>query len=329
MSQLKIVSPSPHIYSKERTSTIMWWVSFALLPLVITSTWVFGLRSLVIILTAVGASVVSEYVISKYILKKQVLISDGSAVVTGILLAANLPVSIPVYQVVIGAIVAIGVGKMVFGGIGNNPFNPALVGRTFLLISFPVQMNTFPAPGFSLWSSSADAVSSATPLGIAAAGGTMSDLPGYMDIFLGQVGGTLGGIGVLAVLIGGLILIAKKIIDWQMPALFLGGIVLVTGSAWLIDPQAYLSPLFHIMAGGAMLGAFFMVTDYSTSPMTLKGKMIFAGSAGIITAVIRLFAALPDGVAYSILVMNALVPLIDRACRPKAFGRFSQEKANV
>ncbi|AFG36634.1 RnfABCDGE type electron transport complex subunit D [Spirochaeta africana] len=324
MSSPRIVAPSPHIHAGTSTRTLMWWVNLALLPLVITSVAVFGLRSLVVILTAVAACMLTEYILARFVLKKQVLVEDGSAIVTGILLAANLPVTIPFYQVILGSVVAIGIGKMAFGGIGHNPFNPALVGRTFLLVSYPVEMTTWSPPGFRLWTTMSDVVSTATPLGVVAEGPAteiFSNLPGYWELFWGNVGGTLGGVGVFAMLIGAVILLAKRIIDWQTPAAFLGGLILITGIAWLADPGEFINPLYHVLAGGAMLGAVFMVTDYTTSPMTMAGRMVFAGGAGVLTAVIRLFAALPDGVAYAILVMNALVPLIDRGFPPRRFGK--------
>ncbi len=323
MSKLRIISPSPHISSPVSTGMIMWMVSFALLPLMVTSVWVFGLRSLAVIAVSVVSCVTIEFLLTKFVMKQTVLVSDGSAVVTGILLAANLPATMPLYQVVIGAAAAIGIGKLVFGGIGNNPFNPALVGRAFLLISYPVDMTTYVKPGFQVWADAADSITAATPLGVLAEGGAQAadQLPGFMDLFWGNVGGTLGGIGVCAVLLGGLLLIVFHVVDWRIPLTYLGSLAAVTGLAWLINPEAYVNPLFHMMAGGAMLGAFFMVTDYTTTPMTRKGRVIFAASAGVITAVIRLFGALPDGVAYSILFMNALVPLIDRAVVPKPFGR--------
>ncbi|MFW5801441.1 MAG: RnfABCDGE type electron transport complex subunit D, partial [Spirochaeta sp.] len=314
MSSPRVIAPSPHIHVGTSTRTLMWWVNLALLPLVITSVAVFGLRSLAVIFIAVSACMLTEYVIAKFVIRKHVLVEDGSAIVTGVLLAANLPVTIPFYQVIIGSIVAIGIGKMVFGGIGHNPFNPALVGRTFLLVSYPVEMTTWVAPGFRLWTTTADTVSAATPLGVVAERASaeiFNDLPGYWELFWGNVGGTLGGVGIFAVLIGAVILLAKRIIDWQTPAAFLGSLAAVTGIAWLINPVEYVDPLYHVLAGGAGLGAIFMVTDYTTSPMTVRGRMIFAGGAGALTAVIRLFASLPEGVAYAILLMNAFVPLID------------------
>ncbi|GAB6090090.1 RnfABCDGE type electron transport complex subunit D [Spirochaeta dissipatitropha] len=324
MSTQRIIAPSPHVHAGTSTRTLMWWVNLALLPLVITSVSVFGLRSLAVILLAVVSCMLTEYIVARFILKKQVLVEDGSAIVTGILLAANLPVTLPFYQVIIGSVVAIGIGKMAFGGIGHNPFNPALVGRTFLLVSYPVEMTTWVAPGFRLWTRAGDVISTATPLGIVAEGSAtevFSNLPGYWELFWGNVGGTLGGVGAFAVLIGAVIMIAKRIIDWQTPAAFIGGLALVTGAAWLINPYEFISPVYHILAGGAMLGAVFMVTDYTTSPMTMPGRILFAGGAGVLSAVIRLFAALPEGVAYAILVMNAFVPLIDKAFPPKRFGK--------
>jgi electron transport complex protein RnfD len=219
-----------------------------------------------------------------------------------------------------GSVVAIGVAKMAFGGLGKNPFNPALVGRAFMLASFPVEMTSWPVPLTNAWSLGADAVTSATPLGILAEKGP-ADLPGYMDLFLGKVGGCIGEVSALAILIGGLYMIYKKIITWHIPVFYLLSLAGFSGVLYLIDASKYADPLFHILAGGAMLGAWFMATDMVTSPMSIKGQIIFAVGGGILCGAIRIFGSYPEGCSYSILIMNAFVPLIDKYAKPKRFGR--------
>ncbi|MDA3947873.1 MAG: RnfABCDGE type electron transport complex subunit D [Spirochaeta sp.] len=323
-----VVALPPHERSDVSVARIMWSVVLALIPTTLVGVWFYGLRGLVVTLVAVGASVATEHFVARYMFKKETSsVGDGSAVVTGMLLAFNVPASIPLWQIVVGAIVAIGVAKMAFGGIGNNPFNPALVGRAFMLVSFPVDMTTWPVPGaqgFTAWN--LDAVTAATPLGLvkeAGAGGLgaiADQLPSYGALFLGNIGGCIGEASALAVIIGGVYLIWKGFIPWMVPLVYLAGLALVTGIAWAIDPGTYIDPLYHILAGGAMLGAWFMVTDMTTSPMALRGRIIFAASAGVLAGIIRLFGGFPEGVSYSILIMNALVPVIDRHIKPRKFG---------
>jgi electron transport complex protein RnfD len=306
----------------------MWTVALALVPTTLVGVWFYGIRAAMVTLVAVGASVAVEHLVVRYMFRRETTtVTDGSAVVTGMLLAFNVPASVPLWQIVVGAIVAIGVGKMAFGGIGNNPFNPALVGRAFMLISFPVDMTTWPVPGsqgFFAWN--LDAVTAATPLGLvkeAGSGGLSSlaaDLPSYGSLFLGNIGGCIGEASALAVILGGVFLIWKGYIAWQVPVSFLAALGAVTGIAWAIDPSTYIDPLYHILAGGAMLGAVFMVTDMTTSPMSLTGRLVFAAGAGVLTGLIRLFGGFPEGVSYSILIMNSLVPVIDRHIKPRKFG---------
>jgi electron transport complex protein RnfD len=261
-----------------------------------------------------------ELAIQKYLLKTEIRISDGSAIVTGLLLAFNLPSNLPWWMIVLGALFAIGVGKMTYGGLGNNPFNPALVGRVFLLISFPVQMTSWPLPISSRYHY-LDAVTGATPLGILkeavrngeAVPKVMHQLPDHMQLFLGQMGGSLGEVSAIALILGFFWLLYKRIITWHIPVF--------SGILWMIDPNNYASPVFHILTGGVMLGAIYMATDLVTSPMTSKGMMLFATGIGIITVIIRIFGSYPEGVSFAILIMNAFVPLINKYVKPVRYGR--------
>ncbi len=287
----------------------------------------FGWSALIVTAVAVLSCVLFEYLIQKYLLKKEISISDGSAIVTGVLLAFCLPVNIPLWQIVIGSLVAIGVGKMTFGGLGNNPFNPALVGRVFLFISFPVQMTSWPVPqGFK--TSLTDAITGSTPLGIIKEGVRnsesmdviMQNVPSNMEMFYGHMGGSMGEIAAIALALGFLYLLIKKIITWHIPVTILTTIVIFTGILWLVNPEQNASPVFHLLTGGVMLGAIFMATDYVTSPMTAKGMIVFAIGIGVLTVIIRRFGAYPEGVQFAILIMNAFVPLINTYMKPKRFG---------
>lgn len=326
-TQLLTVSPSPHIHKGESVSSIMYGVVISLLPAVFMSVYVFGISALLVMLYAVVSCLVFEFLINKYLLKKSISVLDGSAVITGILLAFNLPNSIPWWAIVVGSLVAIGIGKMAFGGLGNNPFNPALVGRVFLLISFPVPMTSWPVP-FENRMSLVDGVTGATPLGMIKegldAGQTipqlMEKLPPHFDFFIGNMGGSLGEISGFALLIGFLYLIYRKIVTWHIPVAMLGTIALFTGIFWLSDPNTYADPLFHILTGGILLGAFYMATDYVTSPMSYKGMILYGMGIGVVTVVIRLWGAYPEGVSFAILIMNAFVPLINKYIKPKRFG---------
>ncbi len=312
---------SPHIKSPQSVAKVMWAVSIALIPSFIASVTFFGPRALLVLAVAVLSCVLTEAFIQAFMLKKPITVSDGSAVVTGLLLAFNIPVSIPLWMVAVGGFVAIGIGKMAFGGIGNNPFNPALVGRAFMTTSFAAPMTNWRLPLVF------DGSTGATPLGIienAAQTGMsalQSDLPGYFNMFIGNIGGSLGETSALAILIGGIFLIARGLIDWRTPLFFLGSLAAFTGIFWGIAPESYADPLFHVLAGGAMLGAWFMATDMTTSPMSRKGRIIFAVGAGLLTGIIRLFGAFPGGVSYAILIMNAMVPVIDNHIRPKRFAQ--------
>lgn len=322
-----LIALPPHERSEVSVEKIMWSVVVALLPTTLAGIYFYGIRALLVTAVAVGAGVLVEHLVVRYLFKRPTTtVTDGSAVVTGMLLAYNVPASIPLWEIIVGAIVAIGVAKMAFGGIGNNPFNPALVGRAFMLISFPVDMTTWPVPGAARFSLNLDAVTAATPLGLikeAGQGGLASlagELPSYLDLFLGNIGGCIGEASVPAVIIGGLYLVYKGYIAWPVPLVYLGTLAVTTGIAWMIDPTTYMDPLYHVLAGGAMLGAWFMVTDMTTSPMSLQGRIIFAGIAGVLAGLIRLFGGFPEGVSYSILIMNAFVPVIDRHIKPRKFG---------
>ena len=324
--QMLTVSPSPHIHKDESVSSLMYGVLLALVPALLVSIYVFGIGAIYVTILAVLSCVIFEFVIVKYMLKRPATILDGSAIITGVLLAFNLPTSIPWWAIIIGSLVAIAIGKLAFGGLGNNPFNPALVGRVFLLISFPVPMTSWPKAEAS-WTFT-DAISGATPLGALKEGidagipmnEIVSELPPYLDFFMGIQGGSLGEISGLALLIGFLYMLYKKIITWHTPIAMLGSIFLITGVFWILDPNVYMDPLFHIITGGVLLGAFFMATDYVTSPMTKKGMLIYGSGIGLITVVIRLWGAYPEGVSFAILIMNAFVPLIDKYVKPKRFG---------
>ena len=325
MSNLLTVSPSPHTKGEESIPKIMRSVIVAMIPAMIMSVIFFGPASLKIISVAVISCLLFEFSIQKYLLKVQTTIRDGSAVITGLLLAFNLPAGIPVWLVVAGSLVAIGIAKLSFGGLGQNPFNPALVGRVFLLISFPVQMTTWTAN-----ITAADTFTGATPLGLLKEGlrsgkslaqiAADSQIPGYFDMFWGNMSGSLGEISAIAILIGGLYLLWKKIITWHIPAAVLGSIFIFEGLLWIFAPGRFMDPIFHLITGGAMLGAFFMATDLTTSPMTPKGKLIFGAGIGVITMCIRNFGAYPEGISFAILIMNGFTPLINATVKPKRFG---------
>jgi len=328
MSTQLTISPSPHIHADSSVKKIMYGVVIALLPALFVSIYFYGLSALVVSLSAIISCMVFEWLIQKYLLKVETSITDGSAILTGLLLAFNVPGSIPIWIVVIGSLVAIGIGKMSFGGLGSNVFNPALVGRVFMLISFPVQMTSWPKPEVLNFSFT-DAVTGATPLAIIkeglAKGDHFQDIIAnagisYSNLFIGNIGGSLGEISALALLIGGIYMIMKKIITWHIPVSVLVTIFVFTGILWYINPETNADPVFHIITGGAMLGAIYMATDLVTSPMTHKGQIIFGIGIGLLTVIIRVFGAYPEGVSFAILIMNALVPLINIYFKPKRFG---------
>ena len=320
MANKLIVSPSPHVQTSQSTAHIMRDVVIALLPALVVSTIVFGVDVLRVTALSVAACVVFEFLIQKYVVRGPLTISNWSAVVTGVLLAFNLPASIPWWIVLIGAFVAIAIAKMTFGGLGKNPFNPALVGRVFLLVAYPVQMTTWPLPVNGAF----DALSGATPLAAVKHGLAGPDALGVQDLLLGNMPGSLGEVAALALLVGFVYLLWRRVITWHIPvtilvtmALFAFVVALCKGESGAMLWQL---PLFHVLAGGAILGSVFMATDYSTSPMTVKGGVIFGIGIGVITMLIRLWGAYPEGMSFAILLMNACVPLINKYVKPKRFG---------
>ncbi len=323
-----IVSLSPHDHAKDSVSKIMYGVVIAMIPALLVSVYFFGLDAIRVNLIAIAACIFFEWIIQKLLLKGELTITDGSAIVTGMLLAFNVPSNLPWWIIVIGALVSIGIGKMSFGGLGNNPFNPALVGRVFLLISFPVQMTSWPKVQVLNFAMT-DAQTGATPLAIVKEGlkngesfsSIINNLPtSYSDMFFGQMGGSLGEISAIALIIGGLYMLYRKIITWHIPVSIIATVAIFTGILYGINPDKYADPLFHLLTGGLMLGAIFMATDMVTSPMTAKGMIIYGVGIGIITVLIRVWGAYPEGVSFAILIMNAFTPLINYYVKPKRFG---------
>ncbi len=305
--QLLTVSSSPHIRASHSTGTIMRDVVIALLPAFAAGIIYFGINTAIITLLCIASCVVTEALLQKYVMKRQVTVTDWSAVVTGILLAFNMPVTAPWWLAVIGSVFAIGIVKQCFGGIGQNFINPALAARAFLLASWPTRMTS---AAFIT-----DSATAATPLGLLKEGGeaAAASLPSYMDLFMGNVSGSIGEVSTLAILLGGIYLIVRQVISWRIPVVFIGTVMVLT----LASGQ---DPLYHAMAGGLMLGAFFMATDYSSSPVTVKGQIIYAVGCGVVTSVIRLWGGYPEGVSYSILLMNVATPLIERYSMPRLYG---------
>ena len=318
------ISGSPHVHGGESTKKIMYSVIIALIPAFLFSIYFFGFDAVRVTFISVAACVLVEWLIQKFLIKGPCTIADGSAIITGILLAFNLPSNIPAWMVIIGSIVAIGIGKMSFGGLGNNPFNPALVGRVFMLISFPVAMTTWPTPQPLFGGAAIDALTGPTLLGYVkeglSQGVSAENLIMYDNIKGFIYSGSLGEIGSIAVIIGGLFLIIRKVIDWQTPVIIVATVAVVSTLCYIIDPSQFVHPMVHIFGGGLMLGAFFMATDMATSPMTMKGKIIFSIGVGALTIIIRLWGAYPEGMSFAILIMNAFVPLINKACKPTRFG---------
>ncbi|MFH1777113.1 MAG: RnfABCDGE type electron transport complex subunit D [Candidatus Omnitrophota bacterium] len=308
-----IVTASPHIYSTETVAKIMWTVVIALLPAGGIGVVLFGTRALWVIAVAIAVAGGTEVIIQR-LRNKSATIYDGSAVLAGLLLAYNLPPGIPLWMVALGAVAAIGFGKHIFGGLGHNLFNPALIGRVFLLASFPQEMTAFSAP----WA--VDGIARPTPLGIVKEKGIQVLNISYGDLFIGNRGGCIGEVCILALILGAIYLLYKGYISWHIPLSFIstgGFLVWVYGGKGIFSGDI----IFHILSGGLILGAFFMATDYVTSPLTNKGKLIFGTGCGALTAVIRLWGGYPEGVSYAILIMNAFTPLIDKFTTPKKFGR--------
>lgn len=320
MSREFSVRTSPHVFKDTTTKKIMFTVILTILPAAIGGVYFFGLRALYVILAACASALFFEYSCNK-IMGRDVTIFDGSALLTGLLLALTLPPHVPLWIPIVGSFIAIAIAKQAFGGLGANIFNPALVGRAFLLASWPVLMTSWPAVlpfGSDSWLGRADAVTAATPLTLQArVDAVTSATPHvkalYENLFIGSVGGSIGETSAALILLGGLILIIKGLIDWRIPACFIGTVAIFSHALGS-------DPFYHVLAGGLLLGAFFMATDYVTSPTTKRGRIIFAIGCGVITTVIRFFGGPPEGITYSILIMNAVTPLIDRHIRPRRFG---------
>ena len=293
-----LVTPNPHIKDSTSIEDIMWTVVYALIPAVLAATYFFGFRSLLIVAVSIIGAVITEYIFLK-IRKKDIVVSDGSAVLTGLLLALTLPPSIPLWTAFLGSVVGIGLGKQVFGGIGHNPFNPALVGRAFLTASYPVIMTTW----------TVDGTSTATPLARLAGG----EILRIWNLFIGNTGGSLGETSSLALLLGAAFLIYKGYINWRIPTGMISTVIIVTFLAGA-------NPIIHLFSGSLILGAFFMATDMVTSPVTKKARWVFGIGAGLLVAIIRLWGGYPEGVMYSILFMNTTVPLLDRYLKPRTLG---------
>ena len=319
MSKLDLtltVSSSPHIRAKHNTSSIMQSVIVALLPALAVAGYVFGMRTFLIVAICVASCVVTEAVIQK-LMKKPITVSDWSAVVTGLLLAFNLPITAPWWMCIVGSVFAIALVKQCLGGLGHNFMNPALAARAFLVASWPTHMTG------TAYIPAADTFTTATPLGILKEGMDLTTLPSNLDMFLGINGvyGSIGEISALALLIGGIYLIVRGVISWRIPAVYLATVAILS----LVFGQ---DPIFQLCSGGLMLGAFFMATDYVSSPSTPVGQIIFAFGCGLITMIIRMFGGYPEGVSYSILLMNVAAPLIERFTRPRIYGAPKKEKKN-
>ena len=322
MDKKLLVSSSPHIRSEITTQKLMLDVIIALIPAAIGGIWFFGIRAAILIITSVVSCVLFEYLARK-LMKRSSTISDLSAVVTGLLLAMNLPPTLPVWMAIVGSFFAIVIVKQLFGGLGHNFVNPALAARAMLLASYGSKMTSWIEPvnkiAVGVASSAtppADIDSYATPLAAIKGGGK---LPELMDMFLGNIGGSLGETSAMLLIIGGIYLILRGAISWHIPVIYCGTVFVLT---WVMGPEGLFTgnPVFHLLAGGLMLGAIYMATDYTTSPMTKKGMVIYAVGCGILTVLFRLYTNMPEGVSYAILLMNVAVPLIDRYSKPKRFG---------
>ena len=311
-----VVSGTPHVRSKESIQSIMRDVIIALVPATAAGIYYFGINALILVIAAIASAVVFEAICQK-VMKKPVTVSDLSAVVTGLLLAMNLPAAAPVWVAIVGSAFAIIFGKQLFGGLGQNFINPALAGRAFLLASYPTEMTTWSVPnGLEV----ADAATYATPLAQLKAGHLDASLG---ELMLGQCGGTIGETCAIALIIGGVYLLYKHVISWKIPVIYIATVAILFA---VIGRQGVRMPLQEIMAGGVMLGGIFMATDYASSPVTAKGQIIFAVGAGLITYLIRTFGGYPEGVSYSILIMNCAVPLIERFTEPTIFGALPKTK---
>lgn len=332
-----VVSLSPHVHSGDSVQKNMYWVIVALVPALVCSAIAFGIGALVTTAISVAACVITEWAINKFLLRNnKCTVCDYSAVLTGILLAFNMPSNIAPWIIVIGAIFAIGVVKMTFGGLGCNLFNPALAGRAFLLISFPVQMTTWPVPGQS-FGTYLDAETGATPLALAKqlfkTTGAQHDEAlrqitslEWSDMFFGNRGGCLGEVCAAALILGLIILLVKKVITWHIPVSIIATVAVLSSILYVSNPTAYASAPVELLSGGLLLGAIFMATDYVTSPMSPKGQLVYGVAIGALTVIIRTYGAYPEGMSFAILIMNAFVPLINNKFKPKRFGEVPAKK---
>lgn len=328
-----VVSLSPHAHGTDTVERNMFGVVIALIPALLVSFLYFGLGSVVVCLTSVAACMFFEWAISKYMLSQEPSLTDGSAIVTGLLLGMNLPSNLPLWIIIIGALVAIGVGKMSFGGLGHNPFNPALVGRCFLLVSFPAQMTSWPLIG--QLGKYSDAVTGATPLSIMKTAiktndpSVLNSVPDALHLLLGNNptggSGTIGEVCALALILGLCFMLWRKIITWHIPVAIIATVFVFSGLLHLANP-VYANPLTVILSGGLMLGAIFMATDYVTSPMTHKGQIIYGVCIGFLTVVIRNWGSYPEGMSFAILIMNGFTPLINYYVKPKRYGEVPAKK---
>ena len=317
-----IVSPSPHLHTKTSTKSLMRDVVIALIPAVVVSVLFYGWSELLVLGVSVASCVLLEYLITKYLLKKPCTVGDWSAVITGVLLALNLPATTPWWVVLIGAVVAIGVAKMTFGGLGQNLFNPAIVGRVFLLISFPTYMTDWTKPQGFITNSIVDAYSGATPLGIAKGfGPEATEAMDYLNMLFLNIGGSAGELSAIALLIGFAYLLIRRVIRPYITLSIIATVAVFSGIFWAVNPAEYTDPLFNILTGGLLLGSIFMATDYVTSPMSNWGGVVFGVGIGVITMLIRYFGAYPEGVSFAILIMNSVVPLLNKWFHTKKYGR--------
>ena len=311
------VSPSPHVHGGDTVFSKMGTVIIALLPAYVVGLYFFGLGALIVSGVAIVSCLIIEFFIQKFVLKQKSTITDGSALLTGLLLGMNLPSNIPFWMVVVGALVAIGVAKMSFGGLGQNIFNPALVGRVFMLISFPAQMTVWPAP-MPLNMHYLDAETAATALSISKEFSVHA--VNNWDLFIGNAGGSIGEVSALSLLFGFAILLVRKVIKWHIPVSIIATVFVLSGLFHILNPENFpTTPVFHILSGGLMLGAIFMATDYSTSPMTPVGMLIYGVGIGIITLLIRNYGIYPEGISFAILIMNGATPLINKYVKPKRY----------
>jgi len=326
MNNKIIISASPHIHSGKDIGKIMYGVVKAMIPLFLFSIYLFGVSAIIVMFSSVIFCLLFEYLISTFLLKSKASIFDGSALITGMLLAFNIPANLPIWIIAIGALAAIGIGKMSFGGLGNNIFNPALVGRVFLIISFPSQMTSWPIPK-GLRTSFFDAQTAATPLTILKEGvrnkESIFDIISqfnFQDLFIGQIGGSMGEMSIILLIFGMIYMLWKKIITWHIPISIIGTTFIFLEVLHYFHPHQYTSAIFHLLSGGLFLGAIFMATDYVTSPMSKKGMIVYGIGIGIITVLIRLYGAYPEGISFAILIMNAFVPIINNYLKPRRFG---------